>query len=207
MINSRGNTTALVKAAGHAAAERRLLVYSTDPSTEGSLEETSLSGAIPATSAPFAAVVVNNDAGNKLDYYLERSITWTRTGCGSTRDVTVTIKLTNTAPSGLPEYTEERNDHPSYHTNPGDNRLGVYYYATTGAFRAATELDGKLAEVAQGQEQGHPVYGVDVELPRGATRTLVFHMKEPAGAGAPIVLRQPLVRPVQVAIHNQSCGG
>ncbi len=113
VIDARGNTTALVKAAGHAAAERRLLVYSTDPDAEGLLEQTSLSGAIPSTSAPFAGVVVNNDAGNKLDYYLDRSITWTRTGCGSTRDVTVTIRLTNTAPSGLPTYVEERNDHPT----------------------------------------------------------------------------------------------
>jgi hypothetical protein len=61
--------------------------------------------------------------------------------------------------------------------------------------------------VAQGSEQGHPVFGVDVEMPRGATRTLVFHMQEPAGTGSPVVLRQPLVRPVRVTVGKQSCGG
>lgn len=206
VIGARGNTTALVKAAGRAAAERRLLVYSTDPRTEASLQGTSLSGAIGATASPFAAVVVNNDAGNKLDYYLERSITWTRTGCGRTRDVTVTITLTNTAPPGLSAYVDNRSDKPNYPVKPGDNRLGVFYYATTGAFRVSTQLDGKIAQVAQGTELGHPVYGVDVEMPRGATRTLVFHMQEPAGSGAPVVLRQPLVKPVHVTVQDQSCG-
>lgn len=207
VIKARGDTTGLIKAAGRAASERRLLVYSTDPATESRLGQSSLSGVVPVTKAPFVGVVVNNDAGNKLDYYLDRGITWSRTGCGPTRQVTVTIRLTNSAPPGLPVYVVPRNDKPPYPTKPGDNRLGVYYYATAGAFRASTELDGKIAQVAQGTEQGHPVYGVDVEMPRGATRTLVFHMQEPEGTGTPVVLRQPLVRPVAVSVRTQSCSG
>jgi len=50
-----------------------------------------------------SALSIVNDGGNKLDYYLERSLTWTRTGCGPTRATTVTVTLTNNAPAtGLP---------------------------------------------------------------------------------------------------------
>jgi hypothetical protein len=56
-----------------------------------------------------------------------------------------------------------------------------------------------------GVENGHPVYTVDLELPRGTSRTIVLHLIEPAAAGAPIVLTQPLVRPLQVALHDTVC--
>ena len=47
---------------------------------------------------------------------------------------------------------------------------------------------------------------IDVELPRGAPRTIVLEMNEPAGTGDPIVLRQPLVRPLQVTLKDAVCG-
>ena len=205
VLGFRGSTTALVKAAGRAAGQRRLLVYSTDKDTQADLEQTSLSGAVLPTNGAYAGLVVNNDAGNKLDYYLDRRMTWTRTGCGNRREVTVTVTLTNAAPSGLSAYVVERNDHPRYRTAKGDNRLGVFYYGTNGAFLESATLDGKRAQIGRGTEQGHPVYFADVEMPRGRSRTLVLHFLEPAGTGAPTVLRQPLVRPVSVSVHDQAC--
>jgi len=49
------------------------------------------------------------------------------------------------------------------------------------------------------------VYTVDLELPRGTTRTIVLQLSEPAGMTLPIVLRQPLVRPLKVTLHAASC--
>ena len=60
--------------------------------------------------------------------------------------------------------------------------------------------------MGRGREQGHPVYFADVEMPRGKTRVLVLHFSEPAGKGAPTVLRQPLVRPIREDVTDQSCG-
>jgi hypothetical protein len=42
-------------------------------------------------------------------------------------------------------------------------------------------------------------------FPRGTSRTVVLHLIEPAGTGAPIVLRQPLVRPLNVTVKNALC--
>jgi hypothetical protein len=56
-----------------------------------------------------------------------------------------------------------------------------------------------------GAQLGHPVYTVGVEIPRGTARTIVIHLREPTGTGAPIVLRQPLVRPLHVTLEHAVC--
>ncbi len=199
ILGAKANGTALVKAAGKAAGERRLLVWSADPAVQADLAGLPLAGAIPATPTTFAGVVVNNAAGGKLDYYLRRTLRWQASGCGDRRSVTVTITLTNSAPANLPPYATTRADSHSYPVQPGDNRLLVSYYASTGATLNGVTLDGKGVKGTATTELGHPVYTVDVELPRGATRTMVVTMTEPAG-GAPQVLNQPLVIPMQVDV-------
>ena len=61
---------------------------------------------IPDDPAPYAAVVINNLGGNKLDYYLRTQIEYAADECkGETRASTVTVKLTNAVPNGpLPDY-------------------------------------------------------------------------------------------------------
>jgi hypothetical protein len=66
--------------------------------------------------------------------------------------------------------------------------------------------DGIPATAGSGTELGHPVFTVDLELPRGTTRTVVFHLTEPAGSGTPIVLQQPLVQPLRVNLEDARCG-
>jgi hypothetical protein len=206
ILDARGDPTALLRAAGTAAGERRILVWSADPAIQADLAQTSVAGIIPKTTAPYAGLSIVNDGGNKLDYYLDRSLTWQRTGCGPTRRTTVTITLTNNAPaSGLPPYVTARSDRHPYPIKPGDNRLDVSYLATQGALMEGVTVDGRPDTASIGAERGHPVYTVDLELPRGTSRTIVLTLSEPAGTGAPIVLRQPLVRPLNVTIHDAVC--
>jgi hypothetical protein len=149
---------------------------------------------------------VVNGGGNKLDYYLDRSLTWQRTGCGPTRQTTVTMTLTNNAPArGLPPYVTGRYDDRSYKVKPGDSRLAVSYFATQGAVMHNVTVAGRPARGRIGTELGHPVYNIDLELPRGASRTIVLQLSEPAGTGKPIVLRQPLVRPLKVTLNDAVC--
>jgi Protein of unknown function (DUF4012) len=206
ILGARGEPTALLRAAGKAAGERRILVWSADPVIQADLAQTSVAGIIPTTAAPYVGLSIVNEGGNKLDYYLDRSLTWQRTGCGPTRRTTVTIKLTNHAPaSGLPPYVTARSDDRGYPTKPGDSRLAVSYFATQGAEMDDVKVAGKPGTAGVGVERGHPVFTVDLELPRGTSRTIVMHLTEPAGAGAPIVLRQPLVRPLHVKLLDTRC--
>jgi hypothetical protein len=205
ILGNAHDMTALMKAAGRAASERRLLLWSADEKIEARLADLPLSGTVPDTSATYAAVVVNNAAGGKLDYYLDRSLHWQASGCGPTRTVTVTITLTNNAPKNLPPYVTTRADHPSYPVQPGDNRLLVSYYGSQGGQVAAISVDGTAVGFTRTAERGHPIGTIDLELPRGATRTVVVTLTEPTG-GAPTVAVQPLVETMTVdVVKPTSC--
>ena len=163
-------------------------------------------GVIPDTTTPFVAPIITSKSGNKLDYYLNRTIAVARAVCVSTTHVTVTMKLTNTAPaSGLSPYVTFRVDAPTYPTQPGDQRVNANYFATEGAKLDSATLDGKPANVATGTERGHPTFQVDVEIPHGATRTVVLNLTEPSTPGSPIVWRQPLVRPLDLTVTDTPC--
>lgn len=206
ILSARGEPTALVLAASKAAGERRILIWSADPAIEAKLAPTTLAGVIPITTAPYVGMSIVNSGGNKLDYYLDRSITWQAAGCGVTRATTVSITLTNSAPAtGLSPYVTGRSDTHSYPVKIGDNRLEVSYFATQGAVLHSVSVAGKPGKGVTGVERGHPVYTIDVELPRGTSRTIVLHLSEPATPGAPIVLDQPLVRPLQVTLKDAAC--
>ena len=96
----------LLDALGRAASERRIAVWSASPAEQKLLEETPLAHVIPDDAAPYAQVIVNNLAGNKMDYYLEREIEYVADGCdGDMRNSTITVRLTNTATDRpLPDY-------------------------------------------------------------------------------------------------------
>ena len=107
--------------------------------------------------------------------------------------------------SGLPSEVTGRSDTRTYPVKPGDNRLAVSYFATQGALLQSVTVSGRPGTGRIGAERGHPVYVVDVELPRGTSRTIVLHLNEPAGTSPPIVLRQPLVRPLTVTLKDAVC--
>ncbi|MEP6852524.1 MAG: DUF4012 domain-containing protein [bacterium] len=204
ILGGSSRPTAFVKAAGRAVGERRLLLWSAGPSTEQALAGLPIGGTLPETPYPFSMMTVTNAAGGKLDYYLDRRLRWTSTGCGAQRRVTVTATLTNSAPAGLPAYVVIRADHPTYAVKPGDNRVLVDYFATDGAQLRALTVDGRAATVRTSTERGHPVFSVDLEIPRGSSRTVTMVMTEP-GDGPPRLMTQPLVRPVHTTVDVGAC--
>ena len=162
---------------------------------------------IPQTSSTFVGMVLNNAAAGKLDFYLVRTLTYHRSGCGSSRDVLVTITLTNEAPaSGLPPYVDTRLDKHSYPVNPGDNRTLLDYYATAGSQMLSVTLNQQPTTAGVETAFGHPIYRLDLELPRGTTQTIVLHLLEPSTTGTATVWRQPGVTPLAVAYYAQPCG-
>ncbi|MEU9865564.1 DUF4012 domain-containing protein [Streptomyces sp. NPDC047971] len=193
---------ALLGALRQVQEEGRVQLWSAHPGEQRLVERRPLGGVLPREGGPFAGVVVNNAAGSKLDYYLERSLVWEPGACTPEgRQVTATVALTSRAPvSGLPEYVTMRADAPPYPTRPGDNRLLVSYYAGSGAKLTRATLDGRAVALIPGVERGHPTYTLDLELPRQSSRTLVLHLVEPDADRAPTVLRQALVSPLRATV-------
>jgi hypothetical protein len=138
---------------------------------------------------------------------LVRSFTYHRSGCGSTRDVLATITLANRAPAypPLPPYVDTRLDAHDFPVQPGDNRTLLDYFATPGSQLLSVTLNQQPTTAGALTVLGHPVYRMDLELPRGTTQTIVLHLQEPATAGPVQIWRQPGVTPLAVTSYAQPC--
>lgn len=191
-IQTTASPTALLKAAGKAAGEYRLLLWARDPAIERRIGALPLAGEVPTTS-PYAGLAIVNTLGSKLDYYLHGSFAYQRTGCGATRAVTATITLANEAPPDLPKYVYGYTGFRGYQAKRGATRLAVYYYASSGAKLDSVTNDGAPFTSFTGAERGHPVVKMSLTIPAGESRTLVLRLSEPAGSGPPVVRLPPMI--------------
>ncbi len=205
-ITGGGDPTQLVRALTRAAGERRLLVWSADAATQRDLHAADWSGSLQPAQGSRAGFAVVNAAGSKLDYYLDRTLTFTRSSCGTDSSAVATLRLHNDAPtSGLPPYVTIRADkRPG--TKPGDNHLLVSFYAPAGSRIEKVTVDGRAAHFGVQSEAGSVVTTLDLELPRQSARTISVTASGPAFAGDVGILAQPLARPLQVSATHTQCG-
>ncbi|AGB21359.1 hypothetical protein Mycsm_00932 [Mycobacterium sp. JS623] len=201
----------LLDALGKAVSEGRIAVWSSSPAEQQLLEKTPLAHIIPDDPAPYVGLVVNNFGGNKLDYYLRRKIEYSADSCdGETRKTTVTVRLTNTAPEGpLPDYVAGLGLPPDLpiHVPSGTSISSVVLIATKNAKLDSAIVDGRRRPVFTGTERGHPVFEVQVSIPRGVTAEFRFLLTEPTAPGAPRIPIQPLVDNVVPVVSAPECSG
>jgi hypothetical protein len=207
LLSGGGDSQAIATALGHEAGTSHLSIWSAQPAEQAQISGTPLAGEIPATKAPFVSLTVDNAGASKLDYYLDRTLTYRAISCsGSTRSAVVTVTLTNTAPAhGLPSYVTIRGDLPSGNEPVADNHVLAYVHTSDGANLTDATLDGHELGVSTGIEQGHPVYYFDVVLAPGVPRTAVLDLTEPIPHGAPQTKVQPLARAQKTRLDVPTC--
>lgn len=117
-----------------------------------------------------------NSAGNKLDPYLRRELRYEVTVDpvrGPVR-ATATVRLTNDAPSDLPEYVDDN----SY--NGGDRGSTTQYVVLYSPWGVGTvTLDGSEVPVGRGTELGLRSSTVRIDIARGQSRTLTYDLGDP----------------------------
>ncbi|MHD0300480.1 DUF4012 domain-containing protein [Rhodococcus qingshengii] len=198
--------SALLDAVGKGVSEGRIAVWSSHSDEQKILAPTPLGHAVPDDPAPFAGVVINNQAGNKLDYYLTRSINYSAESCeGDTRSSTVTVSLTNNAPqSNIPDYVDGMVANPK-NLPHGTNMAAVSLLSTKGAELKNVTVEGNISFAISGMEQNRPAFMTLAEVPRGKTVEVVFHLTEPTTASEARVPVQPLVDDPNVTIDVPIC--
>ncbi|WP_149361778.1 DUF4012 domain-containing protein [Lolliginicoccus suaedae] len=201
----------LARALARAIEEQRILVWSAQPDEQAVLGESIVGGTLPQDDAPYAHVVLNNGAGGKLDYYLQRSLEYRAGSCeGERRESEVTLRLTNTAPplDEYPAYLMGRlTPETQYAGPPGTNRTVISLFATPGARLANTYIDDRRVPLTFTNELlGHPVFTAVVLTEPGETVTVRYDLDEPTHAGEATVPLQPLVDDPQVSVDVPSCG-
>lgn len=203
----RGNTGKVLEALGRGVHERRIMVYSADEGEQKLLAAAGLTHEVAETEAPYAEVVVGNLAGNKIDYFLKRSITYRAGKCeGDRRKAVVEVELTNTVEDmSLPPYVIGSLGNPQLQLPNGTNFASVTLYATSGANVESVTVDGDPMLYSSGTERGHPFVTGQVKIPAGKTVVLKYELDEPAASGTPQVPVQPLVDEPQVTVDVPAC--
>lgn len=211
LVNGGGSTLDLLRGLAAAAGSGHLRMASPDPALAPGLRDARIDGALPTGSAPLAYPVLFNASGGKLEYFLDRSLTYRAGACkGARRRSTVAFSLSNRAPQGLPAYLTNPGNLPGI-ANTTNDRVSASIYATPGTKLVSAELDGKKlgnqagSYLNAGTEGGLPLWSTLIDLPSGATRTFELTLDEPVVPGSARVPEQPLARPLKVDIEVPAC--
>ncbi len=181
---------------------RHLMMHSVGARAQEQLAHFGASGSLPATDGDSVSLTVQNVSANKLDYYVDTSLTLTGDRPeGAFGDVQAEITVTNTAPAGVRE--------PRYVFGPfnADQQAGLYrgavsLYLPIGATLVSAGGASVAVPLVQ-SEAGRPVVGFNVDVPAGESRTVVLELRlapRPAGAYELLLVPSARVRPTQVRV-------
>jgi Protein of unknown function (DUF4012) len=203
LLARRGGSLRLLPALARSVREGRLLLWSAHRPEQQALLGTPLAGAVPTARGPYLAVVTQNAASGKLDYYLHREThyqAWRMPD--GTGQAVVSVRLANSAPrTGLSSYVlaHDTKGRPIT-SNPGHNVLYVSVFGGVGAAFDGATLDGRPVNLESDIERGHSVFSTWVSIDPGQSRTLRIELSEPQWRGTLSVRRQPLVNPERLTV-------
>ncbi|MEY2427077.1 MAG: hypothetical protein QOI61_2649, partial [Actinomycetota bacterium] len=174
---------------------RHVQVWARDGGATKFLRRSRADGRVPPLGGDALLVTTQNAAGNKLDYYLRRSITYNarvrRANGRVVVDATLTVRLRNEAPaSGQPRYIIGPAD-PRF--KAGQNRTYLTVYSPLGL--GAATLDGQPLVLSGSPELGRVARSAFIDIPPGATRTVEVRLSGVVAGSkryALALLRQPL---------------
>lgn len=204
----------LARELARAVSTGHLQLYATDDSLERELLRSRVAGALP-DHGPYLSVVTQDVGGSKLDYYLDRSVTYVGRASGLAVDVgegprdeelaTVTVQLHNGAPkAGLPPYVTTRADIGGGSAPRGQLRSWVSLYLGPGGSYSRALLNGQPVAMSSGVEKGLTVLSTFVTVDPGQTITLQLQVSQPARAGQVLLWRQqPRLRPDVLRLSRQ----
>lgn len=161
---------------GRAVRDRHLVLWSARPEEQLVFQRLGITGALPQPTdeEEVAGIVLNNAAGNKIDWFTSHTTKVARSFDTATGDrlAIVTTNITNDAPlSGLPAYVANSFD-AGPGARPGDHRLLVSAYGT-GSVESA-QVSGRLVPVMMSRETELDVATAVVQVPAGASREVTF---------------------------------
>ena len=188
--------TAMIGSLSKPALEGHLSVWVTDPAVESMISLVGIDGALPRLDGVAdhdgLAVVTNNASANKIDSFLQRSITYTAESTSSTGhvDATLVVTLTNTATTELASYIiDNKVGLPQAYNR---TLLSVYSPLTL------TELstDAAATPTFTQTELGWKVYSAYVDIAPGESVTFTFTLEGAIEPGDYSLIYRPQSMPL-----------
>ena len=192
----------LASTLGPDVAAGDLLFWSVHRQDQALLDDTGLAGRFPTPKGgDLLAVVTANTGANKIDAYMQRTVTSEVVYERSTGDVTetVTAELHNGAPAqGLS--SEVVGSYVGSGLPTGTNWTWVTFYSPLQLTRAA--LGSAPLHMGAQRELGVVAYSAFVKIPSGQTLTVTVHLRGTVSAGGYglSVYSQPMVLPDRITI-------
>lgn len=187
----------LASALAPAVAGKHILLWSPRETEQRLFDRLGVAGAVPPASGDTLGVVTQNAGGNKIDWFLERSVDYRARLHEATGklDATVDIRLRNGAPSrGLPPLVIASSGRAD--TEPGENLLYLSIYSRWELEGA--EVDGRPVTLEAQVELGRRVYSTFLTVAPDSTRHVRLQLSGRLPPGEPYrleLLRQVTIRP------------
>lgn len=194
----------LASTLGPAIDEGRLLLWSRHETDQRGLVDLGIGGALEPPVADGLLVVTNNASANKLDTYLRRSITYEGVVVEGQLRTTATVRLTNSAPAGLPD---DVGGNP-FGLPVGTNRSYLSIYSPLGA--TAATVDGRPRRLDVDLEAGWQVHSTVVDIPPGGEVVVTVELRGALDPDQPYSLwlrSQPMVLPDVVRVTIDGAEG
>ncbi|HEY3438838.1 MAG TPA: DUF4012 domain-containing protein [Actinotalea sp.] len=170
VATGQGGAGSTVQALAEAARQGRLMVWSAHPEEQEDLAGTVLSGELLGRhgATPVVGLYVNDAHADKMGFYLRTEVAVDSTACRAdgSQALTVTVRLTSTAPAGgegLPPYvTGTDAELPA-----GDLRMNVLLYAPAGGRVEGVTVSTGEPGVTSQVHDGLAVAGRTVQISPG----------------------------------------
>lgn len=203
-----GGIRRVVDALRPAVQGRHLMVASLDPAEADFLDRVGVSGRMAPRPVDHLSVVTQNAGGNKIDWFLHRSVDYRATvGDDGSLDAEVTVHLRNDAPAGgLPKSVIGNVAQPP--APAGVNRLYLSVYSPW-LLQDAALGDGTPLAMTSDTEAGLVVHSAFIDVPAGQSVAVRLRLRGtlPGTAYRLDVGRQPLVHDDRLTLDVRAADG
>lgn len=157
--------SSVLRALGDAATSGSLLVHARDERLQAAFERAGVTASLTPEGTDFLAVVVNNAAANKADYYAERAVRYeVDLEPGGAAQSRVSVDLANHAPTRGERYVIGPNVDTA---RAGENRSLLSVYCAAGCRRTDFRRSVGRQRLREERERGLPVFTTMVQLTSG----------------------------------------
>ncbi|MFN2590310.1 MAG: DUF4012 domain-containing protein [Actinomycetota bacterium] len=215
---AQSRPTAAVKAIVDAASAGHIIVHAVDDDLQQGFRDARIDGRFRVPRGDFLSVIANNIAGNKVDYYVKRSVDYEVTlGAGGTSSSHATVTFENTAPA-TKGFTEAlgpypvRKDHPAgLQLKSGEAHQFVTVYCPARCDGTLSDSNDPEETLGPSPDEGVKVFATEARIKSKDRRTFELDLRtdgawEGDNVGGTYRLRlygQPTIQPTQVrlALH------
>jgi hypothetical protein len=139
-------------------------------------------------------VTVQNFGGDKLDYWSHQHISHSCEISDSMASCRTSVRLRNSAPSGLPRYVTQKRPQATL-------KSFVEVYIPSGAGVTTVDVDGSYPPLSRQRENGYTAIGIYLKIPRGQSSVATIEYLIPIDGDYRLDVRpQPLARPGHVRL-------